>query len=339
MGTLYAIKGNIINSQEPLPIPVNFMIKLWENPDPTSDFAQQQITLSEDATNYEFLMIELKYMKSADYRYNVIGHTGNNIILSYGECGSKGTQISQRNLYLVSGYPNKVLINNCELATGSTASTTSNDHCIPLAIYGFNTQVPMQSGGGNCLSYNPETDYFGMSYNGVWHDVVYAGFQFNRVVYDSGEVAEYAIPLTVSPYSKDSTSTSATIGTGTINIVSQSNNVDGNDWRSFAVITSKIFNPDDLRSAGITKMCASIKSNNSGYPNYGVSKIIPFAENSITPMGTFDVWAGTQNVTDTYVTTEYDLSTIVDNFRIGVGFNRGNGSLQQTTYVKKIWFE
>lgn len=184
MGTLYAIKGNIINSQEPLPIPVDFMTKLWENPDPTADFAQQQVTLSKDATNYDFLMIELKYRKNADYRFNVIGHTGNNIILSYGECGSKGAQVTQRNLYLVSGSPNKVLINDCELAAGATASTTSNDHCIPIAIYGFNTQVPMQSGGGG-TKYDPKTDMLYLWDGTKWVEWKKAGLN-DAILYDNG---------------------------------------------------------------------------------------------------------------------------------------------------------
>jgi len=38
----------------------------------------------------------------------------------------------------------------------------------------------------NTLKYNPSTDYFGMVYNGVWHDVIRAYFQFDGTLYDNG---------------------------------------------------------------------------------------------------------------------------------------------------------
>jgi hypothetical protein len=45
-----------------------------------------------------------------------------------------------------------------------------------------------------CLTYNEDTDYFGMMYNGVWHDILFAslqwdGYIFNRGVYDNDRYA------------------------------------------------------------------------------------------------------------------------------------------------------
>ena len=50
---------------------------------------------------------------------------------------------------------------------------------------------------GGVLSYNSDTDWFGMTYNGVWKNVLFAGFKANWVYCDGEEV----IPLALTGWS------------------------------------------------------------------------------------------------------------------------------------------
>lgn len=42
------------------------------------------------------------------------------------------------------------------------------------------------------LTYNEDTDYFGMMYEGTWHDIVYAGLQADKVYVDGTFYKAYA---------------------------------------------------------------------------------------------------------------------------------------------------
>ena len=45
---------------------------LWENPNPTSNFAQQAVTLSDDINNYDYISVEYKSSKPATIASKVI---------------------------------------------------------------------------------------------------------------------------------------------------------------------------------------------------------------------------------------------------------------------------
>ena len=54
----------------------NLLTKLWENPDPTSEFGAYDINLS--SSDYDFLIVIFKYFKSIDIKFNVTVPKGTN---------------------------------------------------------------------------------------------------------------------------------------------------------------------------------------------------------------------------------------------------------------------
>lgn len=131
MGNLLAINGNIINSQEPLPIPVELMTKLWENPDPTSAFAAQTITLAND--DYDFLLWIVKDCSS---------------ICSKGS-GATFSIASRSSGQPVNYIRASVYISDTSYSITDCNGGLNNDMLIPLVIYGFKKTVSFVS-GSNC---------------------------------------------------------------------------------------------------------------------------------------------------------------------------------------------
>lgn len=153
MSTLYAIKGEIINSQEPLPIPVDILTLLWENPNPGASFAAQDITLASD--DYDFLLLICRFSLTYDRELSFIVEKGKNEFINTGSTGSGGAIGIWRDFNRVND--TKYSVSNAYYAMGATAQTNNDTNLIPQRIYGFKKQVPMQSGGGG-TKYDPETD-------------------------------------------------------------------------------------------------------------------------------------------------------------------------------------
>lgn len=153
MSTLYAINGEIINSQEPLPIPVDFMTLLWENSNPGAEFAAQDITLASD--DYDFLLLICRFSTTYDRELSFIVEKGKNEFINTGSTGSGGAIGIWRDFNRVND--TKYSVSNAYYAMGATAQTNNDTNLIPQRIYGFKKQVPMQSGGGG-TKYDPETD-------------------------------------------------------------------------------------------------------------------------------------------------------------------------------------
>lgn len=146
MGTMLAINGNIINSQEPLPIPVDLMTKLWENPSPASAFAAQNITLT--SSDYDFLLCIYKRYAGGDLEGSIIIPKESNFALEACSTESGGARTNVRSAAITdSGL--KITWGDAYQATGTTASSVNNNGCIPIYIYGFKKTISFVS-GSNC---------------------------------------------------------------------------------------------------------------------------------------------------------------------------------------------
>ena len=139
MGTMLAINGNVINSQEPLPIPVELMTKLWENPNPTSSFASQNITLASD--DYDFLLW-VSSIGSTKVSSTIMPK-GKGCNLEYSSASSGGSGSRTRSVTYTSDTIYAVA--DAYEADGTTAAIVNNNRCIPLVIYGFKKQIPMNN--------------------------------------------------------------------------------------------------------------------------------------------------------------------------------------------------
>ena len=142
MSTLFADHGRVINSQEPLPIPVELMTKLWENENPTSAFSAQDITLASD--DYDFLLLICRFSLTYDRELSFIVEKGRNEFINTGSTGSGGAIGIWRDFNRVND--TKYSVSNAYYAMGATAQTNNDTNLIPQRIYGFKKQVPMQSG-------------------------------------------------------------------------------------------------------------------------------------------------------------------------------------------------
>ena len=88
------------------------------------------------------------------------------------------------------------------------ASGCSNDVELTLAEYealgdkvnndNVNYFITDSDGGqnnalsGSVLSYNSDTDYFGINYNGTWKDILYAGLQSHYLYNKGDEIVEWS---------------------------------------------------------------------------------------------------------------------------------------------------
>ena len=150
MGTMLAINGNVINSQEPLPIPVELMTKLWENPNPTSAFASQDIDLASD--DYDFLAFEWRnYYTGSKYTFLTWVSKGSDCFLTYSNAQNGGILVARRYITRVSDTKYTVMDANREQGS-ETSATVDNNFDIPLVVYGFKKQVPLQSGNADYVS-------------------------------------------------------------------------------------------------------------------------------------------------------------------------------------------
>ena len=145
MGNLLAINGQIINSQEPLPIPVDILTLLWENPNPGATFAPQDITLASD--DYDFLLLVVQFSPTYDRMISCIVEKGDSGFINAGSTGPGGAIGMWREF--VRTNDTTYSVSGAHTATGASGEAITNNNLIPNKIYGFKKQVPMQDGGAS----------------------------------------------------------------------------------------------------------------------------------------------------------------------------------------------
>jgi len=115
-------------------INAEYMKLLWENPNTTQAFPAQTITLN--SADYDFLMFI--YSPNVNTVRNVnssIFSKGNGTRLGYATATGSGVRAFMRTIAYVSD--TSLTVSNATYSTGTTADTTDNAQCIPIAIYGI----------------------------------------------------------------------------------------------------------------------------------------------------------------------------------------------------------
>lgn len=116
--------------------------KMWENPNPTSAFAAQPITLL--SNDYDFLLCIYRRYSTANPESVVISEKGTDFDIEANYATSGGARVHTRSASIQnSGLT--VSWSDSLVATGTTASSTNNNGCVPVAIYGFKKDVDIQS--------------------------------------------------------------------------------------------------------------------------------------------------------------------------------------------------
>lgn len=118
-----------------VPPPANVFPKLWVNPNPSSSFAAQTVSL--DLSGYDYILMRCKYHYSdtaTDDNFASLwlpSDTRNQVLLS----------VNNVNGYLKFGgsnnYSRMVNVSTTGVTFG-VATTNHNDYCIPISIYGVN---------------------------------------------------------------------------------------------------------------------------------------------------------------------------------------------------------
>jgi hypothetical protein len=131
------------------------MTKLWENPNPTADFAAQTVTLASD--DYDFLLFDYAYLANGK-RFTSIASKGCDGIINV------AIQASD----IVFGDPMRTItyntatsisISDCSYQAiqngGAVSTATNNSNLIPIAIYGFKKTITIDT---SALIANVSTD-------------------------------------------------------------------------------------------------------------------------------------------------------------------------------------
>ena len=112
--------------------------KLWENPNPTSAFAAQTITLLSD--DYDFLLWVGMYMINYPREIGaVISKKGDGAHFSY----IAANNFRARSIERLSD--TSFSIGAATTSVGGATASENNNMCIPLAVYGFKKEVDIQS--------------------------------------------------------------------------------------------------------------------------------------------------------------------------------------------------
>ena len=116
----------------------NMLVKLWENPDPTADFAAQNISLS--SIDYDFLMINYRYSTSVNRVFTTIIPKNASGVIGEPVIGSS-TVIGNPKRIVTGSLTTSINIGDCDFQVasngGSISSSTNNSVVIPTVIYGF----------------------------------------------------------------------------------------------------------------------------------------------------------------------------------------------------------
>lgn len=109
------------------------MTKLWENNSPSSSFASQNVTLS--SSDYDLLMIIYNWTASTQYSLSNIIQKNHAFVL----CAALPSASGARNVSRYGSFNSatEIHFDPGSDAVGTTASSTNNDRCIPITIYGI----------------------------------------------------------------------------------------------------------------------------------------------------------------------------------------------------------
>ncbi len=106
--------------------------KLWENPNPTSAFASQTVTLA--SGNYDFLLI-IYYANTSGAPISQMMVKGLATILYLGTASGSGARNMSRTVLYISD--TSIRFADASVATGASADTVNNSNIIPYIIYGI----------------------------------------------------------------------------------------------------------------------------------------------------------------------------------------------------------
>ncbi len=109
---------------------------LWTNPNPTSDFSNQSVTLSEDANDYKYLEIYWKNRKDINewtYTKMMTGTIGYGFMIS-----ASGTSFRAFSRQASNVTTTSIAFSVCNyMESLSSALTTANNYMIPYKIIGY----------------------------------------------------------------------------------------------------------------------------------------------------------------------------------------------------------
>lgn len=114
-------------------VEIPFLTKLWENPDPTSEFAAQTINLA--SSDYDFLMFTYRYVTTDSLDLSKTFKKGDKVVLDCSFATSAGARAFTRLINYTSD--TSLTAGQAQYATAGTAATIANNFLIPLAIYGL----------------------------------------------------------------------------------------------------------------------------------------------------------------------------------------------------------
>lgn len=111
-------------------------VLLWENPDTTITFTNQNITLNQSYKNFKYIFIVAKYANDTN-RYDtfIVPTIGNTARFYFVHTGDGGCQIMLRDIEFSSN--TTFGMSNSYTAVGSTSDSIDNTKCIPYQIWGL----------------------------------------------------------------------------------------------------------------------------------------------------------------------------------------------------------
>ena len=120
------------------------MVKLWENPSPTTTFVSQPVTLS--STDYDFLLIEYVDATANQGGYSLIASKGTGAIRMI-------ATLTTTSAFTYTFYRVIVRTSDASIITFSegytqqsnAARTQDNTKCVPTAIYGFKKDIDLNA--------------------------------------------------------------------------------------------------------------------------------------------------------------------------------------------------
>jgi len=131
-------------------IKVELFKLLWSNPDPTSTFDAQNITLADN--DYDFLLFMYKYGASDTdpYSNSEIVRKGDGIIFTRAVTTSSEsyTIVRQRTAKYVDNKTYNILA--CYTQSSNAERTTTNEYLIPIAIYGIKKSIDITINSLGC---------------------------------------------------------------------------------------------------------------------------------------------------------------------------------------------
>ena len=115
---------------------------LWSNPNPTSAFASQNITLSSD--DYDLLLCVYKRTTDNAASACTMALKGGALFLQQSKASSDGAGAFTRDCWPVSGSSTVFNFSDTYGATGTTAAGVNNNYLIPLKIYGVKSTIKLK---------------------------------------------------------------------------------------------------------------------------------------------------------------------------------------------------